>query len=345
MPITIREVALKAGVSTAAVSKVLHGRGASVRVSDEKAAIIRKVAQEMQYRPNALARQLRSSRTHTVGLIFENLFGIANGPLYYMHLLDGVGEVMFRNHYRVTILPELAHDDVLGSLGDGQLEGVIWCKMARNDATLKLIHECPIPIVAMNTPAPVDASEAVFISCDNEGGLELAVDHLWRLGHRKILFVREVEEVTTPDCMARLLGFRQAMARRNVEVEDEDVATWDWQLDQFVDWWDSNPPHTAVVCWSERCGAQMLLRADGRGIAIPDDISIVGFDSTQYCETTKPRLTAVRQPISEMAAHASKVLLDMISGETPEQPSYTFPCTLDVRDSTSFPRKTVEIPL
>lgn len=343
MAITIREVAERAGVSTAAVSKVLHGRGASVRVSEEKAAIIRRIAQEMQYRPNALARQLRSSRTHTVGLIFENFSGIASGPLYYMHLLDGVGKVLFPKHYRVTILPELEHDNVLVSLGDGQLEGVIWCKLSRDDKTLRLIHECPIPIVAMNTPAPKERTEAVFVSCDNEGGIELAVDHLWSLGHRRILFVHEEEEAKTPDCMARLAGFRLAMARRGQTVGEEDAACWNWYLENFPKWWAGKPPHTAIVCWSERCGAQMLIQAEMHGISVPDDLSVVGFDSTQYCETTKPRLTAVRQPISEMAVHASEVLLAMIAGQAPQQDSYSFPCTLDVRDSTASPRKPLEI--
>jgi len=338
MAITIREVAERAGVSTAAVSKVLHGRGASVRVSEQKAAVIRAVAKEMQYRPNALARQLRSSRTHTVGLIFENFSGIANGPLYYMHLLDGVGKTLFPKHYRVTILPELEHDNVLGSLGDGQLEGVIWCKMARDETILRHIHNCPIPIVAMNTPAPKERTEAVFVSCDNEGGIGLAVEHLWSLGHRRILFVREEEEVTTPDGIARLAGFQQAMARLGQPATDEDVATWNWYLAEFGEWWAEKPPHTAVICWSERCGAQMLVKAAELGVSVPGDLSVVGFDSTQYCETTKPRLTAVRQPITEMAARASEILLAMIAGEAPQEDSYTFPCTLDVRDSTASPR-------
>lgn len=335
MPITLREVALRAGVSTAAVSKVLHGRGSSVRVSVEKAAVIKQIAQDLQYRPNALARQLRSSRTHTVGLIFENFFGICDGPLYYTHLLDGVARVLFPNHYRITILPEIDHTNMLGSLGDGQLEGVIWCKLARDEEVIKLIHDCPIPIVAMNTPAPKEPTEAVFVSCDNEGGIELAVDHLWRLGHREILFVREEEEVSTPDCIARLNGFAEAMRRRGAPVSHKDVATWSWDFPELANWIKAEGRQTAILAWSERAGAQILKNAHEQSISVPDDLSVIGFDSTQYCETTKPRLTAVRQPIAEMASHAAKLLLSMIAGQAPAQLSFSFPCTLDVRDSTA----------
>lgn len=337
MPVTIREVAKEAGVSPAAVSKVLHGSASSVRVGKERAEHIRAVAKRLDYRPNAIARNLRSSRTHTVGLIWENFSGISEGPLYFVHLLDGIASEVLKNHYRLTILPELAYEDVLCSLGDGQLEGVIWCKLARDEAMLRQIHDCPIPIVALNAPAPSEATDALFVACDNEGGIEVAVDHLYGLGHRKFLFLQEVEEANTPDCIARRTGFLSALRRRGIEASEEDVETWAWNLDEFSGWWDSNPPHTAIVCWSERIAARFLRRAAEAGIDVPTRLSVVGFDSTQFCDTTKPRLTAVRQPIFDMAAFAAQRLFDMIAGRRPESHSAIFPCTLDVRDSTGSP--------
>lgn len=337
MPITLREVAEAAGVSTAAVSKVLHGRGDSVRVSKERAEHIREVAKRLDYRPNALARNLRSSRTHTIGLIWENFNGIGSGPLYFMHLLDGIASEVVARHYRLTILPEIAPEDVLTVLGDGQLEGVLWCKLAKDEATLELIHQSPIPIVALNAPAPARLTDAVFVACDNETGIDLAVEHLWSQGHRRVLFLHEEEEAETPDCIARRNGFVTAMGRRGVPRAEGDVACWDWYLEGFDAWWQTNPAHTAVICWSERCGAALIQKATARGVDVPGRLSVVGFDSTQFCETTKPRLTAVRQPISTMARFATETLFHMISGCRPDQHSYTFPCGLDVRDSTAIP--------
>lgn len=337
MSITIREVARQAGVSPAAVSKVLHGRGASVRVSEERAAHIRQIAETLQYRPNAIARNLRSSRTHTVGLIFENFANIAGGPLYYMHLLDGVASPLFQNHYRLTILPELDNEDIPGSLGDGQLEGVIWCKLTRDDQTQRLIQECPIPIVALNAPAPSLQSKAVYISCDNDGGIDLAVKHLVELGHRRILFLHEWEERNTPDTVARREAFVASMTQRVGPVSANDVAAWGWNFDEFADWWTAGATHTAVVCWSERSAGQLLMRAAEAGVDVPRQLSVVGFDSTQYCETTRPRLTAVKQPIFEMARFASQTLLDIIRGQRPPSHDVTFPCSFDVRESTGEP--------
>lgn len=338
MSVTIREVAKLAGVSTAAVSKVLHGRGSSVRVSAERAATIRAAAETLQYRPNALARNLRSSRTHTIGLYFEQFRNIAAGPLYYMHLLDGVASSLFNNHYRLTILPELSDNDVKDSLGDGLLEGVIWCKLNRDESTLKMLDECPIPVVAMSAAPPTIPSRTVFVSCDNESGMELAVDHLVGLGHRRIMFLREIQEVKTPDCIARIDGYQKAMRSRGLKAEEEDIATWTWDVEEFATWWATQPTYTAVVCWSERLAGQLLEAAARCGVRVPEELSVVGFDSTQYCESTKPRLTAVKQPIFDMSRHASETLLSLIRGQIPENYAPTFPCTLDVRDSTAPPR-------
>jgi len=339
MPTTIREVAQAAGVSRTAVSKVLHGKGASVRVSPDKAAAIRAAAERLNYQPNALARSLLTGRTHTVGLIFEHLTNISGGPLYYVQLLDGVASALFNNEYRLAILPKLDHNNILASLGDGLLEGVVWCKLTRDAEAVRMIGESPIPIVAMNAPAPELPSKAVYVSCDNEGGMDLAVGHLWDLGHRKILFAHEEEERDTPDCIARREGFQSAIERRTNGTYRGTVAEWDWDCERFGPWWENTPDETAIVCWTERVAGLVLEQAKKNGVSVPTQLSVVGFDSTPYCEMTSPRLTAVCQPIYEMARCASETLLAMIRGEKPPCHSIVFPCTFDVRASTDIPLK------
>lgn len=330
-PITLRDVAEAANVSTAAVSKVLHGAGPSIRVSPQRAEFIREVAERLNYRVNAVARNLRTSRTHTVGVLFENLKGLLDGPLYTTHLLDGVASVLFRNSYRLTILAEIDHKNLIGSLADGQLEGVIWCKMARDEETTDHIRKSPIPIVAFNASAPEPGAKRVYVNCDNEGGLELAVAHLWDLGHREIAFLNELEERFTPDCVTRRDGYEAAMRRRGGIPR---IVEWAWELDGVAEHLVQTGA-TAVVGWTESVAGRLLLRLDEAGVAVPADMNVVGFDSTSYCDTTRPRLTAVCQPIREMAAFATQALLDLIAGHEPAQYSMVFPCTLDVRGSTS----------
>lgn len=331
MGVTIKEVAKAAGVSSAAVSRVLHGRGSNIRVSEARATEIRRVAKELNYFPNALARGLRVSRTHTVGLLFENFSGLASGPLYIVSLLDGVARTIFPRHYRLTILSEVDHERVVDTLGDGHLDGVIWCKMARDDRVLEQIRACPIPIVAMNGSGQPGTAA---VTCDNAQGIELALDHLVGLGHTKILFVNEVEEDNAPDRIARRDAFMEGMTRRGLVGES---VSWNWHLPEFAEYRRAGGEHTAMIAWSERCAGAILERASEFGLSVPEDLSVVGFDSTAYCDTTRPRLTAVRQPIEMMAAKAASALLDLIEGVTPHPALIVFPCSLDLRDSTARP--------
>ncbi len=331
-PVTLKDVAEAANVSTAAVSRVLHGGGTSVRVSELRAKQIREVAEQMNYRVNAVARSLRTSKSHTIGLLFENLRGLSDGPLYITYLLDGVSSVLFKNGYRLTLLAEIDHQDIIGSLGDGQLEGVIWCKLARDEETLSLIRQTPIPIVALNASAPEPGAEAVYVNCDNEGGVELAVDHLWNLGHRKIAFVYEWEERYTPDCLARMEGYNRAIERRNGRTF---VAEWPWNMEGLAEHLVANNI-SAAVCWTESVADRLLKRLEEAEIEVPGHMSVVGFDSTLFCETTTPRLTSVRQPIREMAAYATEALLKLISGQGSGHLSTIFPCAFDVRGSTAI---------
>jgi LacI family transcriptional regulator len=337
MAITLKDVAREAGVSIAAVSKVLHGRGTGIRVSDGKAEHIRTVARQLEYYPNALARSLQSRCSHTIGLIFEQFGEISAGPLYYVYLLDGVASALFPKHYRLTILPEIENGDALAALGDGRLDGAIWCKLDRDGEVCSILKRSPIPLVALNAPPPRDSGNTVFVSCDNEAGAKMAVDHLFELGHRRILFVKEAREEQTPDALARFEGFRHALASQEAPFSESDVVVWSRECDEFQSWWQSKPPHTAIFTWNERVGGELLKRAHENEVDVPGQISIVGFDSTQFCETTTPRLTAVRQPIKEMAQQATELLLAMIEGNCPSKTSHTFPCTLDVRDSTAIP--------
>lgn len=330
-PPTLRDVAEAAKVSPAAVSKVLHGAGESIRVSPARAEHIRMIAEKLNYRPNLLARNLRKSRTHTVGVLFENLTGLNNGPQYVSNLLDGVSSVLFCNHYRLTLLSEIDHDDIVGSLGDGQLDGVIWCKLARNEEILRLIRATPIPIVAFNAAKPEAESKAICVNCDNRGGIKLAVDHLWSLGHRRISFAFETQEANTPDCESRREAFILAMEDLGGEPIFVEA---DWHFHDIPEKLVAESI-TGMICWSESLAGRFLLRAAESGVVVPDQISVVGFDSTQYCDSTTPRLTAVKQPIREMAAHATRLLLDVIAEQTPSTSNVEFPCSFDVRESTA----------
>lgn len=334
----MKSIAEEAGVSVALVSKVLHGGGVSVRVSRETAEMVRATAVRLNYVPNGLARSLRRNRSDTIGLVFENFGQISRGPLFYSYMFDGVAEELFSHHYRLTILPEIDLVNPMASLADGRLDGIIWCKMPSSPDFLARMKGCPVPVVALVAPPPEQDSETVFVSCDNRAGAGLVVDYLARLGHSKILFAMESREETTPDAIARLEGFRHACADRGLAHSQADVVVWSEDAREFNQWWSNKSGHTAIFAWNEGLGSSILKQAKRIHVQVPSELSVIGFDSTQFCETTTPRLTAVRQPIREMAAHAARTIVNLIEGHLPSTFNVMFPCTLDVRDSTAPPR-------
>lgn len=335
---TLKAVAEAAGVSVSAVCKVLNGKGDSVRVSEPTAANIREAARRLKYSPNALARSLRISKTQTVGLIFENFGQISAGPLYYVELLDGIASELFARRYRLTILPEVPIDLAAQTLGDGRLDGVIWCKMPQDLELHQELFDRGLPIIALNSTPPQGSPMPHCVACDNSTGSELIVEHLCELGHRRIVFALEKREERTPDALARLKGFRDAMAKRGLRVGDREIVCWHTDAREFPEWCAAKHPHTAIFAWNERLGGEILARASETGLDVPHQLSVVGFDSTRYCESTSPRLTAVRQPIKEMAQTAASLLLSLIDGELPKPCHHQYPCTLDVRESTARPR-------
>jgi len=175
------------------------------------------------------------------------------------------------------------------------------------------------------------------VNCDNAQGMRLGLDHLLSLGHKRILFLREDGELNTPDCNARLSAFQSHLADRGITVKPDDIATWSWELTQFSAWWAAKPSHTAIFCWSERAAGELLKRTAECNVSVPEQLSVIGFDSTRYCDFTRPRLTAVSQPVRQMAETAGTLLLDMIEGNHPDQSLTTFPCGLDIRESTARP--------
>lgn len=329
--VTLRQIADAAGVSVTTVAKVLNGVGGNVRVGTATETKVRDAAERLNYVPNGLARSMRTGKTETIGLVFEQFGRISAGPLFYPQLLDGVCSALFPQGFRLSIVPSVDLSHPSASLADGRIDGVIWAKMPDDSSVADSLISAGLPCVALGNRPESARGIIPLVGCDNFGGSRLVAQHLKRLGHRKAAFVLEADEVHNPDARQRLEGFRDAW---NGEFE---ILTWSSDARELLTWVREPGRATALYAWNENLGAAILREALDETIAVPEEISVVGFDSTQFCETTQPRLTAVQQPIFEMAYTATRALLDQCQGIPMSRPDQTFSCTLDVRDSTAPP--------
>jgi len=339
MAVTIRDVASAAGVSPMAVSKVLHGKGANVRVGQDTAALIRKVAQDLQYQPNALARSFRLRRTNTIGLVFENWTRVSDGSQYFAHLLDGITHAAFPRGYAVTICPQLANYSSSESLNDGRFDGLIWAKFESTRQNLMVLERSRTPMVLLHASSPEITRRGVnTVCCENIQAIRRAVDHLVEQGHKRIAFVSPFSIEHNDETTFRIEGVRKAMAAHGLPFGEHDVLNWNYDAQEFGLWWASQPPQTALILRSEAQAGAIYEQAAKFGVRMPEDLSIVGFDSTRYCETLSPRLTSISQPIEDMAHRATDLLLAIIEGgNILPAADHVFPCGFDIRESTARP--------
>jgi DNA-binding LacI/PurR family transcriptional regulator len=336
MATTIRDVAEAAGVSAMAVSKVLHGKGANVRVGAETAETIRRVAGELRYQPNRLARSFRQQKTQTIGLVFAHFGRIGDLDGYFAAFLNGVMSATFQSEYGLTICPNLVRLSENGVSNDGRFDGLLWCKPDYTQQSAESIQRSELPVVMMHAPEGEGPNVPRFC-CNNVLGLNLAVEHLVGLGHRRIGFVIDDFNRTTAEGRARVAGFNLAMCEHGLDVTPEEILCWRVERPEIEQFMQQPNRHTALIVFSERQAVAILNQAETLGISVPQELSVVGFDSTAFCDTTRPRLTAISQPIEKMAFDATNVLISTIEGSQLSSNLFIYPCGLDIRESTARP--------
>ena len=317
------------------VSKVLHGKGPNVRVSVETAEAIRQAADRLDYRANTLARSFREQKTATIGVLFEHQ-PECSSQQYFAEILQGVIAAAFKRNYTVSLCPSLIASESIQALSDGRFDGFVWCRVVSTADRLQAVRKARVPLVVLHEP-PEAADDHTFshVVCDNEVGLDLAVEHLIQLGHRRIGFVAARDFRTNQEIKVRQSAFLKAMDAR--DMNEFELLEWDLECESFSDWWQSQPKVTALIFWAEVHAIHFLNRAAKLGISVPTDLSVVGFDSTIRCEITRPRLSAISQPLLPMASEATTILINTIEGAQPTPIHSIHPCQFDARESTARP--------
>lgn len=332
MPVTMREVAAKAGVTPTVVSRVLHNKATSIRVSEATAERVRQAAKDLGYRVNVMARNFRERQTMMIGVLHG--VGFARNEFngrsrYFAALMDGIVDGAFEHGYSVTLCPKLLGSTPEDAMADGRFDGLVWYSTQPSEENHRLIDGCTVPLVLIHTPADVFAGRFPSVACNNHQGIGLAVDHLVAQGHRRIAFAHD----GFGEMPFRLAAFQAHMTRHGLTVGADDVL--EVLAREAIDEYLSAPRHTAIVSGHDWVAANLIDAAPRHGVRIPEDISIVGFDSTSFCNELRPALTSVSQPLSIMGRCAAEMLVKRINGETIHHPQVIFPCNLDVRGSTT----------
>lgn len=335
MAATIVDVAARAGVSTATVSRVLSGAAAARPATRDR---VLAAARELSYRPSGVARALKRSRTRTIGLLITDI----ENPFYPQIVRAAEDEAHARGlglllcNTAEDAERELAYLDLLL---DRRIDGLIVASGRTIRRHARRLAGIGLPVVGVNASGRTAALPSVTTA--QRQGARLATEHVLALGHRHI------GHVTAPDeraSAARLRRAGVADAIRAAGLPPESLAVLDGDervgggIQAAGALLSRRPAPTAIVCYNDltAIGAMRAVR-DAR-LRVPEDVSIVGFDDIELAAWTDPGLTTVRQPTDEMARWAVARLADALDGrETGGPPHVTLAPSLVVRASTAPP--------
>ena len=333
---TLTAIAAAAGVSTATVSKVLNGRddvGAGTR------ALVQRLLVEHEYRPAPRRRPPADRRT--VGLVFDDF----TSP-YATELLRGVTDAG----------TAAGVDVVVGRFSDGSSgygSGAQWARrlvgagrdgvvVVTSDLTAQQVagfSEVRLPLVVVDPVHPPQADVASVGATNWTGGLS-ATEHLISLGHRRIAHLGGPAGAAVSQ--ARRHGYRAAMENAGLPVDPALVVDGGFGFEAGLDLATrllalADPP-TAVFAVTDVCALGVVQAARARGLRVPEDLSVVGFDDTYLAPWVTPALTTVHTPLQEMGRYALQVLLRLVEGEPVDPHHVELATDLVVRDSTGPPR-------
>jgi LacI family transcriptional regulator len=324
--VTIRDVAARAGVSVATVSKVINQR---YGVAAETNARVLAVIEEMGYEASLVAQSLRNHRTNVIGILVADL------EPFSTELLKGAADAIRGTGFELVVYSAggRTSDHVgwerryLSRLSGTLIDGAVLVT-----PTVTNVHY-DAPIVAVDPHT--GPSDLVTIDSDNLRGGWLATEHLLALGHRRIAMLTGRPDLQS--AQLREQGYRQAMAAAGVLVDEKLVAVGDYDPEiasgTARELLTGPDRPTAVFAANDLSAIATIEAATQLGLRVPDDLSVVGFDNVPESALCVPPLTTVDQPIRRMGQRAVELLVGLIRGEQPESFHVTLETNLIVRQS------------
>jgi len=316
MPPTLEEVAKLAGVSRSTVSRVVNQHP---NVRPEVRERVWEVIRKTGYQPHAAARSLATRRTRVIGLIIPQAVTTLFTDPYFPILIRGIADACNAHNYhlmlslfsRRRVQESRARQDLLYQqvLRSRYLDGVVVSSAPLDDPIFPRLLEDGVPFVLIGRYSNERAS---YVDVDNVVGARMAVEHLLRLGHER------VATITGPLNMCagqdRLEGYRQALAARGIQVDEDLIAEGDFTEQGGQAAMRRLLPHrpTAVFAASDMMavGAIKVLRE--AGLRVPEDVAVVGFDDIPLASMVEPPLTTVRQPIEQLGSMAVELLVSLM---------------------------------
>lgn len=328
-PVTIMEVAAHAGVSRSTVSRVVNGGDS---VSPEALAAVKRAIAELRYVPNRAARSLASRQTLAIGLVVPEDTQRFFGDPFFAAVVSGIHHRLLKSDYVLNLF--IASGDPGGKttsyIRGGNIDGAIIVSHHTSDEFVDQIASS-VPMVYGGRPIRLSPQD-YFVDADNTGGARCATGHLIGIGRQRIATITGPS--TMPAAVDRLAGFREAMGAAGLTpagVADGQF-TAEGGAAAMAELLDAGLRPDAVFVASDLMARGALQVLADRGLAVPDDVAVVGFDDSPVATSVTPALTTMRQHSFRQGEMIADVLLRRLADDDPPHAT-TLPTELVIRQS------------
>ncbi len=331
MAVTLKDIADRVGVSESTVSRVLNG---IPKASKETREEIFKVARELNYTPNEVARSLVTKKTNTIGLIISDL-----SNLYFSMVADGIESIAAQNDYSLIISTtggkEAQELKYIRIFKEKRVDGLIYISGKMPQSCEQALQNLDIPVVVVSRHIH---SNLPSVHINNVQESIKAVQYLIDLGHSNIAMIsgdyKDIESGAL-----RVKGYKRALEENNIEFKPELIFEGDFKIDSGIKAMEKilkiKPRPTAVFAGSDEMAVGAIKTIKKAGLKVPEDISVIGFDNNIIARVSEPELTTVGQPESEIGETAMDMLHKLIQGQYVKEINIYLPCKLIKRESTA----------
>lgn len=330
MKVTIKEIAKRSGVSRSTVSRVISNHP---NVDEETRQKVKKVMEELNYRPSRLAQGLVKGKINVVGLIIGDI----RNP-FYSELTRAIEDILNAEGYMVVLCDSdynpQKEELYLRTAEELGFAGVIMTSAMETKELLQTLQSLSCPVVLLNRY--LRAFETDVVSFDNYNGGYIAAEHLIKLGHRRIAILAGPNNSTSSK--DRLRGYSDALRDYGLEYKEGEVTygdlRWATGYEFGLHLLRRQERPTAVFAGNDLMALGIIQAYLDNGLKVPDDLSVVGFDDIPAAYMGAVKLTTVRQPQYEMGVEAAKLMLERIKGIPHAPKRIIFDAKLVIREST-----------
>ncbi|HZO90699.1 MAG TPA: LacI family DNA-binding transcriptional regulator [Chthonomonadaceae bacterium] len=337
---TLADVALAAGVSKTTASLALNGNNRIPPATRER---VLAAAETLQFRPHAVARALVRRRAEVLGIVCAVQPFAKMAPHAFEHaLLSAIFYHALERGYNPQIYGFPDQDAGIEEFlrySDGRSDAFLLINPPNRSALVEYLQSVGIP--AITVLSRDSGPHARWVDSDNEGGIYAAIAHLAGLGHRHIAYLTGRSD--EPIVLARVAAFRKALQAHGLPVREDWIQPYTWNADataaQLDQWLAADTPPTALLTWYDFAAEDVYQAARERGLRIPEDLSVVGFDDAPSARTMLPSLTTVRQDPDCLGKAAVEFALETLCAvPDAKMPSGVIcPVELIIRQSTAPP--------